>query len=106
MLIPTRKLIVITFLSLTLTQPTHSEAVNYCTDPEINQEWERLIKKNGYHPEWRTIYKLRKELCSSVDSGTITLEDAVEQFEIHRAIMIEKLRERIEKVHGKQTGTA
>ena len=106
MLLLTRKLIVFISLSLILTQPTYSETVNYCTNPDINQEWGRLIKKNGHHPEWRAIYKLRKQLCSSVDSGTITLKDAVEQFEIHRAIMIEKLKERIEKEHGKQTGTA
>ena len=106
MLLQIRKSIIVIFLSLLLTQTTYSETVNYCIDPEINQEWERLIKKNGHHPEWRTIYKLRKQLCSSVDSGTITLEDAVEQFEIHRTIMIERLRERLEKVHGKQTGTA
>jgi len=52
------------------------------------------------------MYKLRKQLCASVDSGRVSLEDAIEQFEIHRAIMVEKLRERIEKAHGKQIGTA
>ena len=106
MLLLTRKLIVFISLSLALTHIAYSESINYCTDPEINQEWERLIKKNGHQPEWRTIYKLRKELCSSVDGGRITLEDAIKQFEIHRTIMIEKLRERIEKKPGKQTGTA
>ena len=106
MIFITRKLLVITLLSLTLTHLAYSETVNYCTDPEVNQEWERLIKEHRRDPEWHTMYKLRKDLCSSVDRGKLTLEDATEQFELHRSIMIEQLRERIEKVHGRQTGKA
>ena len=104
MIFITRKFIVITLLLFA--HPAYSEADNYCTDPKVNQEWERLIKEHRRDPEWRSIYKLRKELCSSVDSGKLTLEDAIEQFEIHRAIMIEKLQGRMEKKHGKQTGKA
>jgi len=49
------------------------------------------------------MYNLRKELCSSVDKGHISLEDAIGQFEAERTIMIEKLRERFEEKHGKQS---
>ena len=93
-------------LLFTLSLSVNAEIINFCKVPSINQKWERLIKKNSSSPEWQAMYQLRKELCNSVDSGRVTLEDAIEQFEIHRAIMVDKLRERIEKKHGKQTGTA
>jgi hypothetical protein len=59
MLFITRTFIV--FIVFLLLLPLSSaETANYCSDPEINQEWEHLIHKNSHHPEWREMYKLRK----------------------------------------------
>ena len=97
----TRMLLI--FLPLTFSPLTYSEPVNYCTDPKVNQEWEHLAHKNKHHPEWRSMYNLRKELCSKVKNNKLSLDEAIEQFEAERDVMIEQLRERLEEKHGKRT---
>jgi exonuclease VII small subunit len=94
--------IVIFSIFITLSPTGKAEVINFCNDPKVNQEWERLIKKNNKHPEWRSMYKLRKELCASVDSGKVTLEKAIEQFESEREVLVIELRKRLERKHGRQ----
>jgi len=89
--------VVTLLLLLYLPCSAYSDTVNYCNDPNVNQQWSQLMLKYGDIPEWRDINQYRIELCNEVKKGSISLEDAIDQFEDKRAEKIEQLRHRLEK---------
>lgn len=75
----------------------YSDAVNYCNDPKVNQQWSRLMLKYGDIPEWKDINRYRVQLCKEVNNGIISLEEAIGLFEDERIKKIEQLKRRLEK---------
>ena len=67
--------------------------VNYCHDEAVNKDWERLVH-NTTEPEVKELYRLRKELCSKVDSGNMELDTAIDIFENERRNKIEAIKRR------------
>ena len=89
--------VVTLLLLLYLPCSAYSDSVNYCNDPNVNHQWSQLMLKYGDIPEWRDINQYRIELCNEVKNGSISLEDAIDQFEEKRAEKIEQLKHRLEK---------
>ena len=88
--------IAVALLLLSFPLLAHPEAVSYCDDPAVEQEWSSLMRQHGHLPEWRHLYDLRKYLCQQVKAGTLTLEEAIDQFEKARGEKVEQLRRRLE----------
>ena len=89
---------VVTFLVLLyLPCYAYSETVNYCNDPEVNQEWQRLTLKYGDIPEWKELNQYRIRLCDEVQLGIISLDEAIDLFEGQRILKIDQLKRRLDK---------
>ncbi len=61
------------------------EPDNYCLDPEVNQQWTRLLMKSPDDPMTIRLYALRDGLCSMVDRGQVKLGVAIAIFEDARS---------------------
>jgi hypothetical protein len=79
-------------------------AENYCHDPAIDAEWERLISRYEGDPDFTNLYRLRKELCADVDAHRLTLPEAIKHFEGERARVIEDRLRRLHELQGAPVG--
>lgn len=77
----------------------YAETINYCHDEEVNQQWEQLASNNS-EPEYKELYRLRKDLCAQIDNGEIELDDAIDIFEETRQEKIKILRERQQRLQN------
>lgn len=80
-----------------------STTVNYCNDPAVEREWSELLVKYRDIPEWRDINQYRKRLCRQVNSGDLTIDEAIDLFERVRTKKIEHLRKRLERREQTET---
>lgn len=75
----------------------NAEERNYCTDPDLNLEWELLIKKYPEDMGLHALHALRLGLCIKVERGDISLDDAFRIFEdVKEAFVEEKLNKLLE----------
>jgi hypothetical protein len=79
---------------------------NYCHDPQVNQEWGRLIEEAPGDDLLMRLFALRLGLCQLVDSGQLDLERATEIFEQARrgAAMERRQEEEQERRPDQRTG--
>jgi hypothetical protein len=54
----------------------YAESENYCHDEKSWKEWDALIEKNPNDMEVQALHALRIGLCTKVDRGGITLDQA------------------------------
>ena len=73
-----------------------ADSINYCHDEETNRQWEKLAHNNS-EPEYKELYRLRKDLCTKVDKGDIELDAAIDLFEKARQEKVEILRQKIQQ---------
>ncbi len=64
-------------ISLTL----KAEEKNFCNDPDANLQWESLIQEYPDDMQIHALHALRLGLCSKVDRGVLTVDQAAEIFE-------------------------
>ena len=81
---------------------SHAEIVSHCT-PEVDQEWDQLLLTHT-DPEWRHLYKYRKDLCSQGKQGSMPKEEAIERFENERTCQNRKYAETARKEIWEQGG--
>ena len=67
-------LLVLILLSCT---PAFPEDTNYCHDKESRKEWNELAKEYPKDIPLQIMYALRIRLCTKIEQGTITYEEAV-----------------------------
>ena len=69
----------VALLVLMLSCPVFAEdnKVNYCHDPETWTEWEELAKEYPKDIPLQIMHALRIGLCTKIEQGTITYEEAV-----------------------------
>ena len=69
----------VALLVLMLSFPVFAEdkKVNYCHDPETWTEWEELAKEYPKDIPLQIMHALRIGLCTKIEQGTITYEEAV-----------------------------
>lgn len=53
---------------------------NYCHDEKVNAYWDDLAIRAVDHSDVINLYKLRKDLCTQIDSGELTVDEATEKF--------------------------
>ncbi|MGH8501759.1 MAG: hypothetical protein ACREVE_04675 [Gammaproteobacteria bacterium] len=73
---------------------------NYCRNPAVDAEWERLLVRHEGDPAFTYLYSLRQDLCDKVDQRTITLNDAIDHFEAERQRVIDERQERLQERRG------
>lgn len=57
--------------------PSFADETNYCHDPETWTEWEELAKEYPKNIPLQIMHALRIGLCTKIEQGTITYEEAV-----------------------------
>jgi hypothetical protein len=73
---------------------TAPEEANYCHDPAVDAQWERMLGETPEDPIVLKLYGLRSGLCSMVDHGKISLNQATEIWERERAeSVVQRYRE-------------
>jgi hypothetical protein len=87
-------------LSLSVSSLPADEAANYCHDPQTDADWERMITSHEGDRDFTYLYSLRKDLCTRVDEGEISLGDAIERFEEERHRVIQERMRRIQQREG------
>ena len=80
------------------------ETLNYCHDPDVKADWERLLHKHEGNEFVGYLYNLRNTLCQDVEEGRVSLKEATERFERERDRVIQLWREQLERRHDTQTG--
>ena len=58
-----------------------AEEKNFCNDPDASLQWESLIQEFPDDMQIHALHALRLGLCSKVDQGILTVDQAVEIFE-------------------------
>jgi hypothetical protein len=102
------KPVLVAWLALTVAPHTAAgEPVNYCHDPQANQEWGELIEEAPGDDLLMRLFALRLGLCQLVGSGQLDLDRATSIFEQARAgALIERRRqEEQERQPDQRTGT-
>ena len=84
---------IILLLVLVFNNSPAAESENYCHDQKSWQEWDALVEKNPNDMEVQALHALRIGLCTKVDRGQITIEQATEIFESAREAIIQKRKE-------------
>ncbi len=94
------KVITILTLSILLFAYTlNAEEKNYCNDPDTNMQWEAMVQEHPNDMQIHALYALRLGLCSEVDRGDLTVDQATEIFENMRSALIDaKAREMVEEL--------
>jgi len=72
--------------------PSVNATENYCHDEETNQQWNTLETMSGTHPDLVDLSKYRTELCSKVDLGELSVEQATVEFETERERVLKRVR--------------
>ena len=85
------------FFLLSLPVATHADT-SYCHDVAANSDWERLVSRHEGDSDYIHLYTLRKDLCRQVDTGQISLDDAIDRFEAERERVIKEKLEKQEKL--------
>jgi hypothetical protein len=71
-----------------------AEEPNYCHDPEVNQQWGKLIEEAPGDDILMRLFALRLGLCQLVDAKQLDLDRATEIFEqARRGAAMERRRE-------------
>jgi hypothetical protein len=65
---------------------------NYCHDSEAWKEWEALVRKYPKDFDLQALHALRIGLCTKIDQGTVSLEDAIRIFDRAHKMVIEGAR--------------
>jgi hypothetical protein len=70
---------------------------NYCYNKKGWEQWDNLIRK--YPNDWdvQTLHALRIGLCTKIEQGSITFEDANDIFNRLHDLVIEKKKEESER---------
>jgi hypothetical protein len=76
---------------------------NYCRNPAVDAEWERLLLRHEGDPAYSYLYSLRQALCDDVDQSKITLNHAIDRFEAERQSVID---ERLGRLQERQSSAA
>ena len=75
------------------TQPPKLD--NYCKEPASWEQWNALVAKCPNDLDVQTLHALRIGLCTKIEQGSITLEEAIALFDhAHRMVVERKLSER------------
>jgi hypothetical protein len=74
----------------------------FCGFEKSWKEWDALIEKNPNDMEVQALHALRIGLCTKVDRGGITLDQATEIFESAREAIIQKRKEDQKREKDKQ----
>ena len=56
-------------ISLLLAAQALSADINYCHNPAVNADWDRLIAKREGDLNYTRLYTLRKQLCAESPRG-------------------------------------
>ncbi len=89
-----------TSLSLFVSSSQADELVNYRHDSDVDAEWEILMSRREGDPDFKRLYSLRKKLCAEVDSGRLSLDDAIDRFEAERKRVIQERMDRLQDRWG------
>ena len=93
---------IILFLIFVFNNSLAAESENYCLDQESWKEWDAIVEKNPNDNEVQALHALRIGLCTKVDRGGITIEQATEIFESAREAIIQKRKEDQKREQDKQ----
>ena len=85
--------LIILFLVFVYNNSPAAESENYCHDQRSWKEWDALVEKNPNDMEVQALHALRIGLCTKVDRGQITIEQATEIFESAREAIIQNRKE-------------
>lgn len=58
-----------------------AEPANYCHDSEAEAEWDQMLEEYPVDPVVIKLAALRTELCTLVDEGRMSLDQAIDLFE-------------------------
>jgi len=78
---------------------------NYCRNPAVDAEWERLLVRHEGDQALSHLYSLRQYLCDDVDQDKITLNEAIDRFEAERQRVVNERLERLQKRQAAAAGT-
>lgn len=76
--------------SSTLASNDKDSRVNYCLDEQKNADWEQQLRSHSKDPAVLKLYALRRGLCLMIKEKKITLKQAINIFELEKAITIQK----------------
>jgi hypothetical protein len=77
------------------TYPLPSKGGSYFNDPVVDADWEHLARQHAGDAGIVYLYRLRKAICRAIDSGTITLQRGMGQFEAERQRIMDEERDRL-----------
>jgi hypothetical protein len=77
-----------------------AETKNYCKDPASWKKWNDLIAKYPKDLDVQTLHALRLGLCTKIEHGSITLNDAIDLFDRAQQMVIDKKFYEKEKLKG------
>ena len=86
----TKFIIYIVVLSILICTGSIAGEDNYCLDKQSWQEWDNLSQKYLSDSDIRILYNLRLNLCTKIERGDITVQQATEIFEKARDAIINK----------------
>lgn len=76
--------------SSTLASNDKDSRVNYCLDEQKNADWEQQLHAYSKDHAVLKLYALRRGLCLMIEEKKITLKQAIDIFELEKAITIQK----------------
>lgn len=81
-------------LLLAVSIGTASADKNYCHNPAIECQWDRLSLQHEGDGGIQYLYGLRKDICAAIDAGQMTSRQGIDRFERERQKVIQRKRER------------
>ncbi len=90
MIYKTVGLILMSALVLSYSHGFTEEPTNYCLDKESWKEWDELVQKYPNDEDIQILHALRIGLCTKIERGSITFEQANDMFNRAHDMVIEK----------------